>query len=128
MNGQRLARASLLLDALFCAAVGAALVALRHRLSTSLRLPGMVVGGLGLGTIGWAGVVVAQALRRDWRSAAKQTASANALGAVTLAGAAAMHPGRRARAMLALTAVEVAAFAVPQALSLVRRRTRATEE
>jgi hypothetical protein len=128
MDGQRLARASLLLDALFCVALGGALVALRHRLARLLRLPSVIVAGFGIGVIGWAGVVVAQALRLDWRSAARQTAAANALGAVTLAGASALHPSRRGRAMLALTAVEVAAFAVPQALSLVRKREDVAEE
>jgi hypothetical protein len=128
MDGQRLARASLLLDALFCAALGASLVILRARLSRVLRLPGVVVAGIGVTSVGWAALVLAQALRLDWRSAAKQTAAANAAGAVALAGVAAVHPGRGGRALLALTAIEVFGFAVPLALSLVRRRGRAQEE
>jgi hypothetical protein len=124
MDGQRLARVSLLLDALFSAAVGASFVVLRARLARVLRLPAILVAGVGLSTVGWAGLVLVQALRPDWRSGARQIAAANVVASAGLAAGVALHPGRSARGLLAITAIEVFGFAVPLALSLVRRRRR----
>jgi methyl coenzyme M reductase alpha subunit len=122
MTGQRLARVSLLIDAVFCATVGIVLIALRKRLGQTLRLPGLIVAAIGAGAAGWSAVVLAQALRGDWRTAAGQVALANVAGAAALIVVAAFHPARGARVLLATTAAEVFGFAVALGLSLLRLR------
>lgn len=121
MEAQRLARISLLIDALYCAVVGGTLVVLRERLARVLRLPAVVVAAAGLTTVGWAVLVLTQAGKRDWRVAAKRMAAANAAGAGALALGAAVHPRPGARAILAFTAIEVFAFVVPPMVALLRR-------
>jgi hypothetical protein len=122
MTGQRLARASLLIDAIFCATLGVALIVMRQRLAQTLRLPGVAVAALGAGVAGWSAVVLVQALRADWRAAAAQIALANVAGSAALVVVAALHPGRGARVLLATTAAEVFGFAVALGLSLLRLR------
>ena len=120
MSGQRLARASLLLDAAYCATLGVVLIVLRKRLARTLRLPGLAVATIGAGAAGWSAVVLVQALRQDWRAAAVQIALANLAAAAALIVSAALHPARGARVLLAVTASEVFGFAVALGLSLLR--------
>ena len=58
--------------------------------------------------------------RIDWRTGSKQVLTANALAAVALAVAAALHPVRGARILLAFVSLDVVAFAVAQGISLIR--------
>ena len=122
MTGERLARATLALDFIYCAVVGALLVLFNGRLASLLRAPGILVVAAGVATAAWGFVVLGQSVRIDWRRGIKQTLVANGLASTLLALAAALHPARGARALLAFTALDVMALAVAQALSLVRRR------
>lgn len=109
------------LDAIYCATVGVAFVVFRARLGGLLGLPPVLVASAGAATAGWSAVVLGQTVRIDWRAAAKQTAAANALIAALLGLGAALHPVRGARALLVVTALEVASFPVALVISLVRR-------
>ena len=84
MGGKRLARAALAFDAVYCAIVGLLVVALRARLGGLLQVPSLVVAAAGVATVGWAGIVLGQAVRRDWRTAIKQSMVVNAGVAVLL--------------------------------------------
>jgi hypothetical protein len=124
MGGRRLARVALALDVLYCATLGLLVVALRARLGGLLQVPSLVVAAAGVVTIGCAGLVLGQAVRRDWRRAIKQTMAGNAGVAMLLAVAAALHPARGARILLAFLALDVISFAVAQGVSLLRRGVR----
>ncbi len=121
MSGERLARASLALDAIFCSSVGILFIVLRARLAGILRLPVGLVVAAGVAIIGWATVVLGQTVRIEWRSGAKQTAAVNAAASALLGLGAALHPSRGARAFLVVSALEVGSFAVAQVISLLRR-------
>lgn len=124
MNGERLARVSLALDAVYCGLMGLLIIALRARIGGLVRLPALLVGAVGAAIVGWAYVVLGQTARMDWRKGVKQTLSANVVVSVLLALGAALHPARGARALLAFLALEVTTFAVAQGLSLVLGRRR----
>jgi tetrahydromethanopterin S-methyltransferase subunit E len=124
MNGERLARVSLALDAVYCGLVGLLIIVLRARIGGLVRLPALLIGAIGAAIVGWAYVVLGQTARIDWRKGVKQTLSANVVVSVLLALGAALHPVRGARALLAFLALEVMSFAVAQGISLVRGRRR----
>jgi len=121
MSGERLARASLALESIFCGSVGVLFIVLRARLAGILHLPAGLVVAAGVVIVGWATVVLGQTVRVDWRSGAKQTAAANTAAAALLGLGAALHPARGARAFLVVSALEVGSFAVAQVISLLRR-------
>jgi hypothetical protein len=122
MSGERLARVSLALDAVYCAVMGLLAIALRARIGQLVGLPGLLVGALGAAVVGWAYVVIGQTARIDWRRGIKQTVTANAVVATLLALGAALHPGRGASALMAFVSLDVISLAVAQALSLIRGR------
>jgi ABC-type cobalamin transport system permease subunit len=124
MSGERLARIALALDAMYCAALGLVAIVLRARLGGLLRLPGALVFTAGAAAAGWAYLVLGQTVRIDWRAGIKQVLVANAVASVLLAVAAACHPARGARLLLAFLSLDVMSFAVLQGLSLTDRRRR----
>lgn len=123
MDGERLARASLALDAAYCTTIGLLALALRARLSGLVGLPAVVIAAAGVAAIGWAGLVVGQALRTDWHRGTAETAAANMGASIALATASAFHPDRRVRLLLSFSALDVAAFGVAQLIALARRAT-----
>ena len=68
--------------------------------------------------------MLGQTVRIDWRRGIKQTLASNVVAATLLALGAALHPGRSASAIMAFLSLDVIAFAVVQALSLLRGRSR----
>ena len=121
MGGERLGRVALALDVIYCLLTGALLVLFRARVGGLLRLPGPLVAAAGGAVVGWAVIVLGQTVRIDWRRGIKQVLAANTVAAVALALAAAFHPARGARVLLAFIALDVMALAVAQGISLVRR-------
>jgi len=124
MSGERLARASLALDAIYCLISGALLVVFRARAGGLLRVPALLIAAAGAATIGWAMVALGQTVRIDWRTGVKQVLAANVLASVLLAIGAALHPARGARMLLAFISLDVMSIAAIQGVSLVRRGRR----
>jgi len=124
MNGERLARLTLALDAVYCAVMGLTVIVFRARIGGLMRVPGLLIGALGAAVIGWAYVVLGQTVRIDWRRGIKQTLAANTVVATLLALGAALHPGRGASALMAFVSLDVISIAVAQALSLIRGRSK----
>ena len=122
MNGERIARSSLALDAASCAVAGVTMAFLRRPIARFLHAPRPLIGAAGAGTATWAAVVALQSVRGDWRTGAAQVGAANMAATVALLSAAVLHPERRARIVLSLTAAEVAAFGVTQLVALIDRR------
>jgi hypothetical protein len=127
MSGERLARLTLALDAVYCGVLGLLTIALRGRIGGLVGLPGVVIGALGAAVIGWAYVVLGQTVRIDWRRGIKQTVAANSVAAFLLALGAALHPGRGASAIMAFVSLDVISIAVAQTLSLIRRDRKQAE-
>jgi len=121
MSGERLARLTLALDAVYCAVMGLLAIVFRHRIGALVRAPGLVIGAGGAAVIGWAYVALGQTARIDWRRGIKEMVAANAVVSMLLALGAAMHPGRGASALMAFVSLDVISIAVAQALSLMRR-------
>lgn len=121
MSGERLARLTLALDAVYCAIMGLLAIVFRNRIGALVRVPGLVIGAGGAAVIGWAYVALGQTARIDWRRGIKEMVAANAVVAMLLALGAAMHPGRGASALMAFVSLDVISIAVAQALSLMRR-------
>lgn len=113
------------MNAVYCAFFGLLAIAFRSRIGGLVGLPGLVVGALGAAVIGWAYVLLAQTVRIDWRRGIKETVAASSAVAVLLALGAALHPGRGASALMAFVSLDVISIAVAQALSLMRRDSRA---
>ena len=124
MGGERLARVTLALDAIYCGVMGLLAIVFRARIGGLVRLPGAFVGAIGAAVIGWAYVVLGQTVRIDWRRGIKETVAANAFAAMLLALGAALHPGRGASALMAFVSLDVISIAVAQLLSLTRGRSK----
>ncbi|MEX1294763.1 MAG: hypothetical protein AB1Z67_01195, partial [Candidatus Limnocylindrales bacterium] len=124
MRGERLARVTLALDAIYCAFVGLVTIALRRPIGGLVGLPAVVIAALGAAVIGWAYVVIGQTVRIDWRRGIWQTMTANSVVAFLLALGAALHPGRGASAMMAFVSLDVMSIAAAQAISLIRGRSK----
>ena len=124
MSGERLARVTLALDAVYCALMGLMTIVLRARIGGQVGLPGTLIGALGAAVVGWAYVVLGQTVRIDWRRSIKETLTANTVVATLLALGAALHPSRGASALMAFVSLDVMSLAVAQAISLIRGRSR----
>jgi hypothetical protein len=124
MSGERLARVTLALDAVYCGLVGLVAIAFRGRIGALVGLPGVVIAALGAAVVGWAYVVLGQTVRLDWRRGIWQTMTANSVVAFLLALGAALHPGRGASALMAFVSLDVMSIAAAQAISLIRGRSK----
>ena len=121
MGGERFGRAWLALDFIYSVMVGSIAIVLRARIGGLLRLPGIAVAAVGAAVLGWAVLVLAAAVRLDWRTGVKQVLLTNGVVAVLLAALAAFHPVRGARLLLAFVSLDVMSFAVVQGITLWRR-------
>ena len=111
----------LALDFIYCAVAGTIAMVLRGRLGGLMRLPAVLIAAVGAAAFGWAMLVLAQTVRIDWRTGVKQVLAANVAASTVLAVAAAFHPVRGARLLLAFVSLDVMSFAVLQAVALVKR-------
>lgn len=119
MRGEELGRRSLQLDAVYCAAVGAAIAGLRRPVGRILGVPPEATVASGIATVAWSGAVAAMSRRaqRRWPVAAVGTANTAAALALLIAGTRRRHPV--ARTVLVVGGLQVAGFAVSQALALL---------
>ena len=124
MSGERLARVTLALDAVYCGLVGLITIAFRGRIGALVGLPGVVIAAIGAAVVGWAYVVLGQTVRMDWRRGIRQTMTANAVMAFLLALGAALHPGRGASALMAFVSLDVMSIAAAQGISLLGGRSK----
>jgi len=120
MTSERLGRAALGLDAIYCVGAGTTAVLARRRLGSALGFDPALVAVAGAATVVWSGGVAAAARRQRWRQYVAAVAVANVVAATALGVGATTRPSRSGRALLSAVAVEVAGFAAVQTRSLRR--------
>jgi hypothetical protein len=118
--GELLGRRLLRLDAVYCGGAGLIAIALFAPLADLLRTPRAVPVVAGAATILWAVLLNRLAARAAWRRPVAAVAAANAGAACGLVALAFVSAATAGRLLLVAAAVEVAAFAVGQALAVRR--------
>jgi hypothetical protein len=115
-----LARRWLRLDAVYCAAAGAIVVALSVPLGRLFHIPPSLAALIGGVTLVWALLLAHLASRQDWQQSIRLVVGANAAASLGLLALGVIAPTVAARLLLVAVAVEVAAFAVVQLRTLGR--------
>ena len=128
MKQNKPGRRALEADAVYCAFVGIAAMALDRKLAPRLGTPRHLVRFAGGATLAWSGVVMGMSRQKPVSPALRTVATANALGAVGLAALGIRHPRSFGRVVFVGLAVEVGAFAGIQMAALVQERKLAKEE
>ncbi|MER5361616.1 hypothetical protein [Streptomyces sp. NPDC002785] len=119
MSGSRLGQLSLRADAFYCLLVGLVIASTAPLTATAVRLPALVVGGIGGAVVLWAGVV--------WRLSVRPLAGslrlalvANVLAACVLAAVSVAAASTLVLLTLVAVATDVAGFAGSQIVALKR--------
>ena len=119
-SGEQLARASLRLDALYCAGASAILIVAGSPIARALRIPPAAVRAAGLATGAWAGIVGKLSEAPQWRPSVGAVAAANVIAATGLAAFGLSAPRRVVKTLVMSAATEVALFAASQLMALNR--------
>jgi hypothetical protein len=120
MDTYRVGRVSLRLDAAYCALAAALVLAFAGPLAGLFAVPVWVVVAVAAGTAGWAGALWHAAGRAEVRPWLAGVLAANVAAAGVIAALAVSRPHDAFALLLAAVSVEVAAFAVSQAVALRR--------
>ncbi len=120
MDAHRVGRVSLRLDAAYCALAAVLVGAFAAPLAEVFAVPGWVLVAVAAGTAGWAAALWHAAGRVAARPWLVTVLAANVVAAVAVAGLAVSWPAGAFALLLGAVAVEVAAFAVSQAVALRR--------
>jgi hypothetical protein len=115
-------RRALEADAVYCAAVGVAAMALDRKLGARLSVPRHVVRFAGGATLVWGGVVAGMSRAQPVSPSLKTVAAANAIGAAGLAVLGIRQPRPFGQLLFVGLALEVGAFAGIQIAALIQER------
>lgn len=115
-------RRALEADAVYCAVVGIAAMALDRRLAARLGAPRHLIRIAGGATLAWAGVLAGMSRQKPVSPALKSMALSNAVGAAGLAVIGVRHPRPFGQLVFVGLAIEVGAFAGIQVAALVQER------
>lgn len=118
--GELIGRSSLRADAVYCAVAAVCVAASSAPLSRALGVPVAVLVVVAVATLAWAAWLRTAARLTDLRPALRRVLAANAVGACLVAALAVTRPVDALSLLLLGVAVEVAAFAVWQAVALRR--------
>lgn len=122
MNGDRLARISLRIDAVYCLVIGALVAIVSPFAGSLVGLPIILLVGIGMATSGWGVYVWLLVMRHPIRTSARFVMSAN-IAVTCLLAVTGLVAGTTVLALGAFVlAVDVAAFAVSQGVALRRMR------
>lgn len=118
IDGERLGRWSLRLDAAYCAALGAAVALFSGQIAEGIALPSLFVAAVGAIVVIWASGIVWMLARLSLRVALRLVMIANILAAVAV-GFASMHAATLLIVLAVVAvAIDIALFAASQALAL----------
>lgn len=117
VDGERLGRWSLRIDAVYCASLGAAVAFLAPVLAGPLGIPGEGIRAAGAAVVVWAGVVAALLTRLDLSAALRVVMAANIVAALAVAAVSTIAGTALAVISVLAVAVDVALFAASQAMA-----------
>lgn len=118
IDGERLGRWSLRLDAAYCAVLGAAVALFAEPIAEGVVLPPLLIGVSGVSVVVWAGGVVWMLARLPLRSALRLVMIVNLFAAVAV-GLASTAAGTVLIVLAGVAvAIDIAIFAASQAIAL----------
>lgn len=120
MMGERLARASLRADALYCLALGGLLASQRSHLSQLTAYPPDVLAATGTGTVLWGLVVARLAASDEWTGPTRVVGAANVVAVLALSWFGSQRGGSARRFVMGIAA-QVGAFGLSQWAALAAR-------
>lgn len=118
IDGERVGRWSLRLDAAYCAVLGVVVLATVPEIASTLELPHGVIGGIGIATVLWAAVIVGVVARLRLGTALRLVVAANVLAAIGVAGVSTVAVTAIVAVAVLTVAVDVALFAASQVIAL----------
>ncbi|MDT0157927.1 hypothetical protein Q9R19_09855 [Microbacterium sp. ARD32] len=118
IDPQKLGRWSLRLDAAYCAVLGIAVAACSGMLADSIRLPAPLIAAVGVAVILWAALVAWMLVRLQLRAALRVVLIVNMIAVAAVAAASMLASTPPAGLGVVTVAVDVALFAVSQAIAL----------
>lgn len=118
INGDKLGRWSLRLDAGYCAVLGTVVAASAERIAQGVALPPIVIATAGVTVIVWAAGVAWMLSRLSLRSALRLVMIANVLAAITVAFTSTTAATALIVATVLAVAIDIALFATSQAIAL----------
>ena len=118
LDGERVGRWSLRLDAAYCAVLGTVLAVSAPALTSVLALPAAVLMAAGIVVVAWAGLVVGLLARLRLRPALRLVMVVNVLAALGVAAVSVAAATAFAVLAVLAVAVDVALFAASQAVAL----------
>ena len=118
LDGERVGRWSLRLDAAYCAVFGTVLAVSAPALTSVLALPAAVLMAAGIVVVAWAGLVVGLLARLRLRPALRLVMVVNVLAALGVAAVSVAAATAFVVLAVLAVAVDVALFAASQAVAL----------
>ena len=118
MDGRRLGVWSLRLDAIYCAVLGAAVAVGAAPISDVVAIPQTLIAVAGVAVVLWAGLVLWMLVTLRIRTALRAVIGVNILAALLVAACATAAGTLRAVGAVLAVALDVALFAVSQAVAL----------
>jgi hypothetical protein len=118
IDGERLGRWSLRLDAAYCAVLGLAVALFAGRIAEGVALPSPLIAATGIAVVVWAGGVLWMLARLPLRAALRLVMIVNVLAAVAVGFASATAATLLIVLAVVAVAVDIALFAASQAIAL----------
>lgn len=125
INGEKVGRRSLRLDAAYCALLGAGLIVWATSIADGVALPPLLIAGVGIAVIVWAAAIVWMLARLPLRAVLRVVMVANIGAAFAVAFVSAAAATLLFVLAIVLVAAEVGLFAASQAIALRALPTRA---
>ena len=118
IDGEKVGRWSLRLDAAYCAVLGTVVALFAGRMAESVALPALLIATAGVAVVVWAGGIVWMLTRLPLRSALRLVMIANVLAAVAVGFASASAATLLIVLAIVTVAIDIALFAASQAIAL----------
>lgn len=122
MTGERIARLSLRIDAIYCMVLGIAIAGTAPLTATSVAVPLAVLVVVGVAVFAWGGYVGWASRQQPIRTSTRFVMIANIAASLALAATGAVSGATTLALASIVLAIDVAAFAVSQGVALRRMR------
>lgn len=122
MTGERIARLSLRIDAIYCMVLGITIAGTAPLTATSVAVPLAVLVVVGVAVFAWGGYVGWASRQQPIRTSTRFVMIANIAASLALAATGAVSGATTLALASIVLAIDVAAFAVSQGVALRRMR------